>query len=209
MYRCDLCLRAVGCTCVCWLQLDLWRKHGHYVKISVAEKINKIQNSAKERIKIEEADLAEARKGSEFILYDKFFDRTPPFELVKSTMPKIWKVKANVSIINLSIGFFVFKFENKEDYWEVYAGGLWFLRGQTLFLIQWKNNFQHSIEKIDAIPVWVQLPGLPLEFLNSRILPQVAAAIGKPLRFDNVTQKGERGKFTCIYVMMNLKEPVQ
>ncbi|WOL00198.1 hypothetical protein Cni_G08911 [Canna indica] len=100
----------------------------------VAEKINKIQNSAKGRIKIEEADLAEAKKGSELILY----------------------------------------------------------------------------EKIDVIPVWVQLPGLPLEFLNSRIfLPQVAAAIGKPLRFDNVTQKGELGKFARICVMMNLKEPVQ
>ncbi|WOL08145.1 hypothetical protein Cni_G16897 [Canna indica] len=64
-------------------------------------------------------------------------------------------------------------------------------------------------ESIDSIPEWIHLPGLSYKFLSSNILPQVMAVIGKPLKIDNYTVNGERGKFARVCVMLNIKEPLQ
>ncbi|WOL03911.1 hypothetical protein Cni_G12631 [Canna indica] len=104
------------------------------------------------------------------------------------------KIKDKYQIVDLAAGFFAFKFSSEEDFWEVFSGGPWFLRGQGLSLIPWRDNFQPMQEKISIVPVWIQLPGLPLEFLNQNILPQLAAVIGRPVKIDEYTLSGERGR---------------
>ncbi|WOL05668.1 hypothetical protein Cni_G14397 [Canna indica] len=161
------------------------------VKVNEAE-IRKLQTS-KGKVKISELDLTKARKGSNLTLYGKFFGRSSPFELVKSILPKIWIIKAKCNVIDLPTEFYAFKFDNEEDYWDVLSGGPWFLKGQALSLLQWKDNFQPPNEKVEEISVWVQFLGLPYEYLSSNILPQVAAVIGKPLKGFWIDT--ERGSF--------------
>ncbi|WOL16244.1 hypothetical protein Cni_G25031 [Canna indica] len=64
-------------------------------------------------------------------------------------------------------------------------------------------------ETIEEVPVWIQLSGLPMEFLNNKILPQIVAVIGRPLKIDNYTQNGSRGKFARACVLMNIRMPIQ
>ncbi|WOL00372.1 hypothetical protein Cni_G09085 [Canna indica] len=61
-----------------------------------------------------------------------------------------------------------------------------------------RGNDLMLYKKIEVIPVWIQLPGIPYEYLSSNILPQVVAIIGKPLKNDSYTQNGVRGKFARV-----------
>ncbi|WOK94523.1 hypothetical protein Cni_G03227 [Canna indica] len=112
-------------------------------------------------------------------------------------------------IVDLSGGFFAFKFTSEEEYWEVYTGGSWFFRGQALSLMQWRENFQPLKEEINIIPTWIQLSGLLYEFLHESILPQIAAVIGKPVKFDEYTRAGTRGKFARICVLLDVKKQLE
>ncbi|WOK93145.1 hypothetical protein Cni_G01838 [Canna indica] len=87
--------------------------------------------------------------------------------------------------------------------------GPWFLRGQALSVIQWKENFQPLKESISQIPIWVQLPSLPFEYMHQSILPLIAAVIGRPLKFNDYTISGERGKFARFCVLVDIKKPLE
>ncbi|WOL07133.1 hypothetical protein Cni_G15870 [Canna indica] len=180
-----------------WAELSRLTKNEESWRSSsdLAGKIKKIQENAKEKVVIGESDLEEARKECKLVLYGKFFGRTPSLELVKNIMLKIWKIKSECNIVDLSAGFFAFKFSNVEDYWEVFSSGPSFLIGQTLSLVLWRENFQPLKESIEVIPVWIQFTRLPFEYLHENILPQLAAVIGRPLKIDGYTLSGTRGKF--------------
>ncbi|WOL08310.1 hypothetical protein Cni_G17063 [Canna indica] len=59
-------------------------------------------------------------------------------------------------------------------------------------------------EIISTIPIWVQLPGLPYKFMNQNILPQIVAALGRPIKIDDYTISGERGKFARICILFDI-----
>ncbi|WOK92380.1 hypothetical protein Cni_G01071 [Canna indica] len=153
---------------------------------------------------ISEEDIEKTRRECKLVLYGKFFGRTPSLELVKNIMHKLWKIKGSCKVIDLASDFFAFKFNDENDYWSVYSGGPWFLRGQVLSLVQWKKNFQPMKEEVSVVPVWIQMPSLLLEFMSQDILLQLAAVIGKSVKIDEYTKAGDRGKFTRILAYENL-----
>ncbi|WOL01793.1 hypothetical protein Cni_G10510 [Canna indica] len=50
--------------------------------------------------------------------------------------------------------------------------------------------------------------GLPLEYLNSEILMQIASAIDRPLKIDDITMKGNRAKFARVCILWDLRNTV-
>ncbi|WOK98767.1 ras-related protein RABF1-like isoform X1 [Canna indica] len=65
------------------------------------KKIARIQEGAKGSVYIGEEDLAMAKEDCKWIIYSKFFERTHALELVKSIMPKVWKLKCDCKIVDL------------------------------------------------------------------------------------------------------------
>ncbi|WOK96375.1 hypothetical protein Cni_G05082 [Canna indica] len=63
----------------------------------------------------------------------------------------------------------------------------------------WKANFQPFLEKIETILVWIQFPGLSIEYLNKGILLKLAAKVGQPVKFDEVTTKGLRARYPVAF----------
>ncbi|WOK95118.1 hypothetical protein Cni_G03825 [Canna indica] len=109
-------------------------------------------------------------------------------------------------VVDLASGFFCFKFANADDVEKVLTNGPWFLRGQVLLLSPWRENFQPMLERIDSIPIWIQFPRLPIEFLQRDILIKLASALGKSLKVDEITLKGNRAKFALLCVLWDLKK---
>ncbi|WOL03955.1 hypothetical protein Cni_G12675 [Canna indica] len=95
-----------------------------------------------------------------------------------------------------------------EDLNKVLTEGPWFFKGQALLLTPWRANFQPLLEKIEAIPVWIQLPGLSLEYLRKDILLNIVRSIGQPIKIDGITLKGQRAKFARICILWNLNNKV-
>ncbi|WOL01218.1 hypothetical protein Cni_G09932 [Canna indica] len=133
-------------------------------------KLKVLQENSHDEVMIDDELVAHSRLNWANCLYGKFFGKTPSLKLVQSIMPKIWKNKFNMQVIYLASGFFCFKCQSNVDLNHVISNGPWFLYGQVLLLIPWKPNFQPLSEKIESIPVWVQFPGLPVEYLQNDIL---------------------------------------
>ncbi|CAI0550534.1 unnamed protein product [Linum tenue] len=56
--------------------------------------------------------------------------------------------------------------------------------------------------------VWVQLPGLPVEFYNREAVLIIAQSIGNPIRVDRATELGARTKFARVCVEVDLTQPL-
>ncbi|WOL00771.1 hypothetical protein Cni_G09484 [Canna indica] len=118
-------------------------------------------------------------------------------------MPKIWRTKFSLHVIDPASSFFCFKFTSNEDLNHVLTNGPWFLNGQVLLTVPWKPNFQPLLEKIESIPVWIQFPSLLVEYLHRDILFKLAEAVGQPIKCDEVTVKGTKGKYARVCVLWN------
>ncbi|WOL06788.1 hypothetical protein Cni_G15522 [Canna indica] len=171
-------------------------------------KINAIQENSMDVVQIEEELMQVSRSQWINCLYGKFFGKTPPLSLIQNIMPKIWIIKHSLHVIDLASGYFCFKFTSNEDLNLVLSNGPWFLNGKVLLITPWKANFQPFLDKIETIPVWIQLPRLPIEYLYKDILLKLAAKIGHPVKCDEVTTKGLRAKFARIWVLWKLSDTV-
>ncbi|WOL00072.1 hypothetical protein Cni_G08785 [Canna indica] len=174
----------------------------------VTEKIDRIKRNSTDEVFVDEGLIQLSRSNWVNSLYGKFYGRTPPLSLVQNIRPKVWKVSCAVQVVDLAFGFFCFKFANADDLEKVLSNGPWFLRGQVLLLIPWRENFQPMLERIETIPVWVQFSGLPIEFLHGQILTKLASVIGQPLKVDHITLKGNRAKFARVCILWNLNKTV-
>ncbi|KAH9312841.1 hypothetical protein KI387_027876, partial [Taxus chinensis] len=69
--------------------------------------------------------------------------------------------------------------------------------GRSSNLIQqWTPGFDPFKEKPDELPVWVKLPGLPMEFWENEILTAIANTLGLLVVFDHVTrEEGEKSQY--------------
>ncbi|WOL08320.1 hypothetical protein Cni_G17073 [Canna indica] len=177
-------------------------------KNEVVDRIRNIQESSMNELTIEDELINSARKKWSLSLYGKFYGKSPTLGLVQFMMPKIWKTKSELRIVDLDAGFFCFRFSNSENYEMDLSGGSWFMRGQALLLKPWKPNFQPLLERIDTIPIWVQFPGLPVEYLQENILRKLVESVGQFIKIDEVTMRRQRAKYARVCVLWDLTRTV-
>ncbi|KAH1081941.1 hypothetical protein J1N35_021702 [Gossypium stocksii] len=83
--------------------------------------------------------------------------------------------------IDLGHGFYVVKFSSIDDGLKVVTTGTWKIMDHYLTIQKWKSEFHPAIRMIVSAVLWIQLPGLPLEYFNEEVLVKVGKIVGKPL----------------------------
>ena len=97
-------------------------------------------------------------------------------------------------------GWIVFKFQSEEDRWRVLNGGPYFAYGRNLMLKSMPRCFRFGSEDLATVPVWIQLPDLPLDCWNARALSKIVSKVGKPISTDRMTRTKERISFARVLV---------
>ncbi|PKA58227.1 Uncharacterized protein AXF42_Ash012950 [Apostasia shenzhenica] len=85
---------------------------------------------------------------------------------------------------------------------------LLYYNGQAVGFDLWKPGFKASSSCIPPIPVWIRLPGLPIEYWGPKTLVMIASHAGFPIMMDEFTATRERGLFARICVKMDLQKPL-
>ena len=83
-------------------------------------------------------------------------------------------------------GLFCFKFMTEEDI-NFVLSGTWYYGKHCLALTRWHLEFNVGVELNKLSPVWVRLPGLPLEFWDEKILRWIGNSFGHFVTADAVT----------------------
>ncbi|KAA8521066.1 hypothetical protein F0562_011782 [Nyssa sinensis] len=57
--------------------------------------------------------------------------------------------------------------------------------------------------------MWIHFPGLPIEYYDEKVPLDNGKRLGKPLKIDETTATSSRGKYTRIFIEMDLTKPVR
>ncbi|GLJ34770.1 hypothetical protein SUGI_0699790 [Cryptomeria japonica] len=75
-----------------------------------------------------------------------------------------WVIKGSLSISALPKGHFLFSFSLLKDCVKILSSVPWLFQKQHLQLRKWCPGLKPDSLLSSAIPTWVHLPGLPLEY---------------------------------------------
>ena len=166
------------------------RNLGKGIKLDVVD-------SCEDLLQIEEDDVDDVEEAWGCCLVGQFAGRFPGMAAVR-TIQEGWKVKCQHWTHRS--GWIVFKFESNEDRMCVLNGGPYFIYGRNLMLKSMPKCFRFEAEDLAYVPVWVQLPALPLDCWNARALSKIASRVGKPITTDKLTHSKGRLSYARVLV---------
>ncbi|GFQ03527.1 hypothetical protein PHJA_002496500 [Phtheirospermum japonicum] len=103
-------------------------------------------------------------------------------------------------------GWLVFKFNSEHDRDRVLNGGPYVIYGRPLLLKIMPSCFEFDDAEVSMMPVWVTLPGLPLDCWTQNALYKIGRKIGRPLATDEVTSNKERIAFARLLVEADISK---
>ncbi|CAL1377982.1 unnamed protein product [Linum trigynum] len=106
-------------------------------------------------------------------------------------------------------GLYIFTFSSQNVRDRVVESSPWCIANATFVMRKWQPNLQLSSlarERSSAIPVWVRLVGVPVEYMNAKGLSYIASVLGKPLYMDRATASRSQLAFAKVCVEMRLSE---
>ena len=56
--------------------------------------------------------------------------------------------------------------------------------------------------------MWIRLDELPIELYEAKVLKQIGEDVGKVLRIDTHTTIEARGKYTRLYIQIDINKPL-
>ena len=130
----------------------------------------------------------------------KAFGKSVGFHFLHSRLTSMWKPSRKMDCIDLGSSFFLIKFTLKEDHARVLKGGPWLMGGHYLSIRGWEQNFRPEDANLSSVVVWVQLPGLPIEYYELSVLRDIGKAIRPILCIDTHTASETRGHFARLCV---------
>ena len=148
-------------------------------------------------VMLEEEDVDVVEEAWGYCLVGLFAGRFPGMAAVR-ILREGWKVEC--THWRHRSGWFVFKFQTEEDRLEVLNGGPYFAYGSNLILKMLPRCFRFEGEDVSSVPIWIQLPGLPLDCWNARSLGKIVSRVGKPITTDKMTLTKERLSFARVLV---------
>ena len=121
----------------------------------------------------------------------------------KSALLKLcdsWHVKYKYSAH--SSGWLIFQFDNEASRDSVLAGGPYTVFGRPLMLKAMPPFFEFDDHNVSILPVWINLPALPLECWTQAALSIICSKVGKPISTDSIT--ATRGQFSYARVLVEI-----
>ena len=119
----------------------------------------------------------------------------------KSALVKVcasWGVR--YSYVPHHNGWLVFRFENPQDRDNVLKKGPYFVFGRPLLLKVMPEDFEFEEKRNSELPVWINLPKLPLTCWNPAILSKIASKVGKAVATDRLTVTKEKIAYARVLV---------
>ncbi|KAJ1377243.1 hypothetical protein SESBI_49098 [Sesbania bispinosa] len=128
---------------------------------------------------------------------------------------KLWQPRDYMEVMDLENDYFLARFKNAEDFQYVFEGGPWQIMNHYLVMQRWRPEFFPFEDDMKHVAVWVRIPGLPVEYYDSKILLRIGNSIDKTMKIDGNSLMGKdgpvgelfqvRAKFSRICVEVDLR----
>lgn len=162
----------------------------------------KVENAKGEvDISFEEVDTVESALG--FTLLGYVAGGFPGMEAVRR-LTNTWNAPHKFHIHKS--GWLIFRFEELAEKERVLQGGPYLIYGRPLILKDLPPLFEFGACTHSEIPVWITLPGLPIDLWNAKALGRICSMVGDPICTDAMTSKKERLSYARVLVNVDLEK---
>ncbi|KAJ1414334.1 Zinc finger, CCHC-type [Sesbania bispinosa] len=128
---------------------------------------------------------------------------------VKEIVSKAWNVNDEIKISDLGPNVYLFTFTEADSARKILEEGPWFIMGHLLSLQYWIPEVSIFEVNYDHVLFWVQLHGLPLEFMSCINARKVAQRIGEVHTVEDPFVEGQLLRpFFRVRVRVNVKKPL-
>lgn len=154
------------------------------------------------------AEKRRLRKPWKLLVFVKLLGRNIGYEILKKRLDAMWDQEGLISLIDIGNGYFLVRFQSPADLNFGLTAGHWFIFDHYLTVRQWEPDFDPYENPISKLAVWARLLGLPMDYYDRKYIQTIGNCMGRTLQVDINTASHQRGKFTRIYVEINLEKPL-
>ncbi|KAF8399063.1 hypothetical protein HHK36_014929 [Tetracentron sinense] len=135
-----------------------------------------------------------------FALVAKCAYERPKLDVLKKIYTSAqFHVSQNFTVGVMDSRHLLIRFQEEEDYLTVWMKEYCYVDGKLVRFIKWSPQFRSGIEP-SIVPVWINLPGLPLNFFNPKDLSSIGNLLGRVLLVDRPTRNLSRPSLARICV---------
>ncbi|XP_075101803.1 uncharacterized protein LOC142177231 [Nicotiana tabacum] len=98
--------------------------------------------------------------------------------------------------------------QDDEDKLKALKYGPYTFNNRPMMLKQWEPDFDISKETNRIVPIWVLLPGLPIQYWATENLGRIASYLGKLVCTNKLTTQGDRISYAKILVDIDISQPL-
>ena len=121
-----------------------------------------------------------------------------PGKLALIKLCESWKVRYQYYVH--PNGWLIFKFADAVSRDQVLKGGPYFVFGRPLMLKVMPPFFEFDANSFSSVPVWINYPGLPMDFWHPEALSKITSKVGTPIATDKLTASLQRFSYARVLV---------
>ncbi|XP_023877292.1 uncharacterized protein LOC111989727 [Quercus suber] len=116
---------------------------------------------------------------------------------------------SEVRIVEVGNNIFQFKFNSKYQMEWVEKSGPWNFENNLLLLSRWKKGMTTANITFTHSPFWVQVWGLPFEFMFEDVGKEIGGKLGEVLEVDKHSWQADQAKFMRIRVNLPIQKSLR
>lgn len=103
-------------------------------------------------------------------------------------------------VIGKTRNIYMIQFERMEDRWFMQYQGPWAIQNKLFVMDDWQPNMILSNLEFTSLPIWVQIWGLPLEYMSSNAAELLGSMVGDVIQTKAVDQENQNLNFLRVRV---------
>ncbi|XP_020891624.1 uncharacterized protein LOC110231106 [Arabidopsis lyrata subsp. lyrata] len=156
---------------------------------------------------IPEEIVARAEAVNRYILLGRpVMPRRQNLRSIVASMPRIWGQSGLVHGRIIPGNQFQFVFPSEESLETVIRRGPWAFNDRMLILQRWTPLMNPPL--INFIPFWIQIRGIPLQYLTIDVITSIGRALGNLAEVDYDAETAARVEFVRVQINWNIDSPV-
>lgn len=124
----------------------------------------------------------------------------PYYPYFKAYIDRVWKPTGSFQIFSKDNGFYVVKFEEKNDCDRILDNGPYYYDRKLIMMRRWFPGLKLTKEFLQTVQIWVRLLNLNLDHWTKESISRIASIIGRPIKMDYVTEGMIRISFARVLV---------
>jgi hypothetical protein len=125
-----------------------------------------------------------------FVFIGKLFGKPQNFNQVRATLFTSWNFAVPLSIEVLDQNKYLFIVSHENHYKNIVNQGPWNIRNSLLLLQSWSSALSIDEVKLNLCAFWIQVHGLPLQYMTTLNAIRIGKKLRKILELDNDNSEG-------------------